>query len=400
LVFRDLEDKENIMIEPSTVRRLKAEVKRILPQIIRLRHSLHREPEIGFHEHKTRQKILKALKQASLSFRKPLAGTDIIAELRGKSPKIVLLRADIDALPIQETSMASYRSAIPGMMHACGHDGHAAILTGAALVLHRMRALLPFSVRFVFQPCEEGLGGGKILVDRGACKNARAAYALHAWSGTPAGCVSVKPGIMFAAGVHFTLTLKGKSCHGAQPLNGRNPIPPGAVMVNRLNELHKKINRRDGSILSVCSFRAGANSNIIPDSAVIQGTARYLEAKKDRAIQAAVRKIIRKAVAGTGVKAGLDWDRKDIIPVKNTKKAALKVEQLARACLPKGSFMKTPAPTMGMEDFAFYIPGREGAMFRLGQGTNWPKLHNSRFNFNDRTIAPGIMMLCLLALSE
>jgi amidohydrolase len=387
-------------MDKKTVQELKTRIKKILPKIIAIRHNLHREPEIGFKEFKTRAKIRQAFKNTSLSVWKPLIGTDFIGELKGRGKRTICLRADIDALPQIEKTGLPYQSKIEGMMHACGHDGHTAILIGTALVLDQLKEYLPVNVRFVFQPFEEGLGGGYALIKKGACKDIEAAYALHAWVGLPQGCIATKAGPLFAAGTHLSIQLLGRSSHGCQPEKSINPIPAGVDIIKKLQKLHDKINKTDGSLVSVCCFKAGENDNIIPDKAVIKGSARYLNMKRADKIEGEIKKIVVSAIKGTGLKSKIVCDRRHIIPVNNTKKGADLIQKLAREHLPRQCFQPVREPTLGMEDFAHFIKGREGAMFWLGQGVNGPSIHNSKFDFSDKSIVNGIFMFCMIALSS
>jgi hippurate hydrolase len=374
-------------------------VQGLLPEIRTLRRSIHAEPEMGFQEFRTREKIAFALDPCGLAAWPPLAGTDFIAELAGKdAQRVICLRADTDALPLQEKSGAPHASRYPGVMHACGHDGHTAALAGAARTLSSLREHLPVSVRFIFQPCEEGLEGGLKLLREGALRDVEAAYSLHAWPELPCGVFSARAGPQFAIGGRIKITLYGRGAHGAKPEKGNNPIPPAARIVCRLFELHGKVSAEYGGVVTVCSFRSGHTDNVIPDTAVIEGTARYLEEKRTREIERAIEEIVAAETEGTGVVAETLFATRGIIPVLNTPDAVEKIRLLAGAHFPAGGFRESQKPSMGMEDFAFYLKGRKGAMFWLGMGEKSPPVHNPMFDFNDDALENGILMLVLLAL--
>ena len=380
------------------VKRLQREIEAQYEDIIALRHALHREPELALQETQTRAKILQALDGTSLQLWEPLLGTDVIAELPGRSPRAICLRADIDAIPVQEMTGLDYASCIPGRMHACGHDGHTAMLVGAARVLDRLRDALPFTVRFIFQPGEEVVAAGKTLVELGACRDAEAAYALHGWAGLPLGSVCSCPGVMFAAGSMFSITVQGKGGHGAHPEKGNNPIPIAARIVERLLAQHVKINAETKSVITVCAFQSGASGNVIPETATLQGTSRYLDIASGDEIEQAIRTIAIETAADAGATVDIVYTRSYGLPVVNTMAGYEAVRGISKAVLPAGHWIEMSVPTMGNEDFAYYLTGREGAMFFLGNGMDSPQVHTPFYNFNDEIIPVGMLMHCLLGL--
>ncbi|MFH0919823.1 MAG: M20 family metallopeptidase [Fibrobacterota bacterium] len=381
--------------------RLKAHISPLIPRIREFRRDLHSEPEIGLMEYKTHKKIRKALAETSLSFWEPLLGTDVIAELKGKSSRTVCLRADIDALPVEEKTGLPYASRIQGMMHACGHDGHTAILTGAALALNALKEELPVSVRFIFQPGEEKICAGRTLVERGACDDTEAAYALHAWPGLPVGTVSCRKGPIFAAGAGYKIEFLGKGGHGAMPEAARNPIPAVARAVDQLLALHRKVNPMDHSVVTPCVMHAGTLANIIPESAVLEGTFRYLSTERGDQLEETIRGIAASVAQAEGISHAVAIHRIYAIPVVNTDLGAAFVKELAETCLPKGGFLEADKASMGSEDFAYYLTNdRQGAYFRLGMGENAASVHNPLFDFNDEALETGILMFCLIALNS
>jgi amidohydrolase len=377
---------------------LKKRIKEVLPEVTDLRHRIHSEPEIGVDTPATAAKIRHALKDTSADVWKPLLGNDVVGEIKVDSSRTICLRADIDALPIFEDSDLPYKSTIPGCMHACGHDGHASMLVGAIKVLDSMKEHLPVSVRFVFQPGEEVVGAGKPLVEAGACDGCDSAYAIHGWPGLPAGLISAKEGVMMAAGVMFTFTIKGKGCHGARPNDGRNPVPVAARIISELTAMHDRVNRDSDSVVSICSVRSGNNSNVIPDTAVIQGTARYLSVEVGDVIEKEIRSIVHNACRDAGVEAEIEYELAYGQPVINTKKGYELIKRIAQEYV--GSWCDTAKPSMGSEDFSYYLIGREGALLNLGLGENMPGLHASTFNFNDAALETGILVHCLTVLMQ
>ncbi len=378
---------------------LRRTVAELLPEIRELRHLLHTEPEIHLQEHRTRAKIAAALADAKLNVREPLMETDLIAELPGKSARTICLRADIDALPIEEQTGVPWTSTVPGMMHACGHDGHMAMLVGTILTLDRLRDLLPVTVRFVFQPGEEMVAGGKTLVARGACDGAEAAFALHGGPGRPVGTVGTCAGPFMAAAGFFDMAFRGRGGHAAMPHLANNPIVPAARAATRLAELHDELHEANGSVVTVSSFQAGHASNVIPDEAHLIGTIRFLEAGFGEVITERMRALAAAAVAGTGVTAETTVLPGYDLPVINDPGAVDYLRNVVTTHLGDHAWHPEPGPVMTSEDFAFYLRDRPGAMFWLGLGEKQPSLHNPAFDFNDDALETGILTFCLIALN-
>lgn len=385
----------NNTMDESLVQLIKSQIRERLPEVVDLRHRLHAEPELGLDTAATAAKIRSALARTSLEMRQPLIGNDVIGELQA-GIKTICLRADIDAIPVAEANDLPHKSRIPGAMHACGHDGHTAMLVGAALVLDSLKDRLGASVRFVFQPGEELICAGKTLVERGALQGCEAAYAIHGWSGLPAGYVVAKEGPAFAAGSHFDITITGKGCHGALPDKGNNPIPVAARIAESLQRMHERLNLEDGTVVSVCAFQAGDSSNVIPDTAIVRGTARYLSTKRGDMVEQGIRNVVDDAAGASSVTGNIDYHRAYDLPLVNTRGAYQLIKELAGKY---AKFMEKDRVEMTMDDFAYYLPEREGAMFLLGLGESWPALHSQRFDFNDEVIETGALMHCLIALS-
>ena len=386
-------------ITPELISKLKNKIVKILPEITNLRHKLHQYPEVGLETYKSSEIIKDFLKTLSLDYKKPLLGADIIAELKANQSKTICLRADMDALPLEEKNDLLYKSLIPGKMHACGHDGHSAVLAGTALVLDSLKEYLPVNVRYVFQPGEELYGGGKIMVAKGVCDGCYSAYALHSNPGIQIGTISSKEGLMYAAGSFFTITIKGKGCHGAHPEKGLNPIPSASYIVDKIYKLHHKL-AANGSVISVCSFEAGTNSNVIPDNAIIRGTARYIGVDLGDEIESEIRKIVSDITREEGLQFDIIYDRSYDLPVINSKEGYNLVKNIAKNYLPETYWFKEENHTTGLEDFAFYLKDREGALFWLGMGENSSALHASTFDFNDDALYYGILAMSLIALSQ
>ena len=381
------------------LRQIKTTIKNILPVTQAIRHQLHSEPEIGLDTFTTRERIMTSLCHTKLVFQPPLMQTDLIGELKGNNPQTICLRADMDALPVSEQTNVAYHSKRPGSMHACGHDGHSAILIGTALTLDALAENLPLNVRFIFQPGEEMVCGGKTLVQLGACQGAAAAFALHGWPGLPVGQIYAREGPLFAAGGYFKIQVTGKGCHGAQPELGHNPIPVAATVIHKLEQLQQQIYDVDGSILSVCLVQSGHSANIIPDNSLIQGTTRYLSEAAGLKIEQGIRKLVTETNDDNDVKVSLEYENRYSLPVLNTQVGFNLIQKLAKGYFPPTAWREMEQPSMVNEDFAFYLEGREGAMFLLGLGEDSPPLHSPQFDFNDQALENGILMMTLLALN-
>ncbi|MCJ8328916.1 MAG: amidohydrolase [Lentisphaeria bacterium] len=381
----------------TSIEQLNEMVDAILPEIIEIRRGIHREPEIHFDEYKTREKVFSALSGTSLDIKEKLMDTDLIAELNNGHEKLIVLRADMDALPIAEETGKDYASTIPGMMHACGHDAHTSILIGAAKILEQLQETLDVNIRFVFQPAEEMVAGGEKLIEAGACDGAEAAFALHGWPGLPVNKISSRPGAFFAAAGFYKLTFHGKGGHAAQPEGNKNPIPLAAKGVQKLQELNDKLDKESGSIVSISVFNAGDANNVIPEIASIEGTTRYLDSDLAGPIQDALQNIAEELDGEDGITVSLDYERAYWRPMVCSEKA---IDYLAEVCDEFGQDWElAPAPAMVSEDFSFYLNDREGAMFWLGLGEDWPKLHTPQFDFNEEALKTGILMFCLIALN-
>ena len=376
---------------------IRKEIRRILPEVIAMRHALHADPELSLVEHRTQQAVREALSALPLSFRDPVLETDVVADLDVGASETVLLRADMDALPVVEETGASYQSRNAGVAHACGHDGHTALLVGAARVLCACRDALPCNVRFVFQPGEEGRCAGRDMVERGAADGTACAYALHAWPGVPAGSIGCRPGVLMAAGCFFEATFQGVGCHGAMPENGRNPIPVAADATVRIAREHERVNREMGAVISVCAIQGGATTNVIPESATLKGTFRFLDERQGAELNDTVRGACEAAAAGTGVTVSWSLNARYDAPVVNNSAETDRLRTLVEGHVGADRYVAVAKPSMGTEDFAFFLRERPGLMFWLGMGENSPTLHSPRFDFNDAAAETGILTLCLLA---
>jgi amidohydrolase len=385
---------------------LNRHVQRVLPEIIELRHRLHMIPEIRLEEFKTSALLREAVRGTKLSLLPQYLETDLVGLLRGTGPDAkdspnVTLRADIDGLPLQEKTGCAYSSVHPGKAHSCGHDGHMAILVGVLRVLDALSDSLAGSVRFVFQPGEEEVGGGKMMIARGLLEAEplpAAVFALHGWPGLPAGRLAAAPGPAMAAADVFTITVKGRGGHGAVPHKAVDPILAGAQIISALQSIVSRgINPTLPAVVSVCSFRGGTTTNIIPDEVVMQGTTRYFERKIGERIRRRMHEIIAGVCSAAGAEDTFEY-QDGYIPLVNDPEQVRFAREVTETYLGKQSWHANLPVTMGAEDFAFYLDKVPGAFLRLGLGESAPEVHHPAFDFNDRVLGNGITVLAALAL--
>ncbi len=365
-----------------------------------LRRELHRHPELACREQETRRRMLAWLDEQGVlkkcTVREPLIGTDLVLELPGTLAGTIGLRADMDALPIKESSDLPHASQQPGMMHACGHDGHMTMLAGCAAVLVRMDMPRP-TVRFIFQPGEEEVCAGADLVEAGVCRGLDEVYALHGWPGIERGMIASKPGVIMAAANSFSVTCRGVSCHGAVPEKGKNPLFPAAELITRLGELHRWIAREHGGVVSPCSVTGGESTNGIPETAVVRGTVRYLAEETGELIKQEFFKIIRELQITSGMPFDTDYRQRYRIPVINDPDSVRKVLDVAGALAGADRVRVLERHSMVAEDFSFYLKQVPGCMFLLGMGEQHPGLHSDRFDFDDSLLETGAAVFAGLA---
>ena len=376
-------------------------VDKILPDIVSIRHTIHQNPELALQEYDTAALIRKTLDSAGIRPLEPFLETDVVAILEGKEAGAnVTLRADIDALPLQEKTGLPYQSKRDGLMHACGHDGHTATLIGSALVLSKLKDQFRESVRFVFQPGEEVVAAGKDLVAKGALRDPEpdAVFALHAWSGIPEGSISSKPGVLLAAADFFKITVQGKGAHGSAPEASVDPILIAARIVEALQTIaSRRVSALDSAVVSVCRICGGTNSNIIPSSVELEGTTRYLDPETGKKIPEYMEQIVKGVCDSMGASYEFSYTSTYIPTINNHDIVALG-KRVTEDLLGASSWIELSSPSMAGEDFAYYIRDYPGAMFRLGMGKESATVHNPYFDFNDNALKNGILFLVSAAL--
>jgi amidohydrolase len=377
---------------------LKTRIGALLPEIVEIRHHLHRHPELSDHEANTAALVAERLRALGLKPRTGVGGHGVVADISGPTPgPRIALRADMDALPIQEETGLPYASANPGIMHACGHDGHTAMLLAVAEVLRDEVRSRRGTVRLLFQPAEETVGGAPRMIQDGALDGVDAVVALHGWRHVPLGHVGVRSGPSMAGADVFDITVRGRGSHAAYPHLGADPIVTACRIVTALQTVvSRETDPIEPAVLTVARINAGTAYNIIPDTAHFAGTVRTLARSAGDRIEAAIRRIVAGECAASGAEGEVAYHRGSP-PVVNDARVVELIREAAIAAVGAEKVSELVQPSMGAEDFAYMLQKAPGAMFRLGIGDGAPG-HNSRFDFDDRAIPAGVETLCRTAL--
>ncbi|HDR9148515.1 TPA: amidohydrolase [Burkholderia vietnamiensis] len=367
-----------------------------------LRRDLHAHPELRFDEHRTADVVARELAALGYAVSRGLGGTGVVASLPGTDPRRgIVLRADLDALPIREANDFAHASCTHGVMHACGHDGHTVMLLGAARVLRELPQLAG-SVHFVFQPGEEGGAGARKMIDDGLFEQfpTEAVFGMHNWPGLPAGHFGLRTGPIMAAGSRFRITVTGKGAHAAQPHLGIDPVPLACAMVLQCQTIaarHK--DPVDPAVISVCMFQAGTTDNVIPDSAELRGTIRTLSSALQQQLQRDVRLMCEALAGASGARADVEFFQYYPATVNTPAETAL-CEAVIRDTFGEQRLRREVPPNMTSEDFGFMLEERPGAYVLIGNaadGDAAPALHHPKYDFNDDIIPAGVRYWVSLA---
>ncbi|MXO68947.1 amidohydrolase [Altererythrobacter marinus] len=374
-------------------------------RIVALRRAIHAEPELGLHTPLTMAKVREALAHLPLDWREGSSTTGQVAVMRGeRAGRRVLLRRDMDALPMAEETGLDFASTIPGRMHACGHDTHTAMLAGAAELLAARRGDFAGEILFMFQPGEEGFHGARFMLEDGLLGGDRfgplpdAAFALHVMPNAPHGVFAGRAGPLMAAADQFDIVVKGQGGHASLPHETRDPVPAACAIVTALQAMvTRRFDAADAVVVTVTRLDAGTAHNIIPDSARLRGTIRTLSAKNRAAVHAAMEGVASGVAAAHGVAA--DVTITEGFPVTVCDERAVATEAFG-----DGAWRELPAPIMGAEDFAYVIEKVPGAMFFLGvahEGEDWRQccgIHSPRMTVDESALPHGTAMLAGCAL--
>jgi hippurate hydrolase len=359
------------------------------------RRDIHAHPELGFEEYRTSDLVATKLQEFGIEVHRGLAGTGVVGTLRGSGGgnRAIGLRADMDALPMPEANSFEYASRNPGKMHACGHDGHTAMLLGAARYLAETRDFDGI-VHFIFQPAEEGMGGGERMLREGLFEkfDCEQVYGMHNWPELPANTIAVHPGPVMAAADKFTITVEGQGGHAAMPHKTIDPVLVAAHIITAAQSLVSRgSDPADSAVLSITWIEAGTAFNIIPDSARLHGTVRtFTEAERAR-IPAQLKRLVDNVAAAFGATARLDF-RLGYPPTVNSVAEAQLAAEVAAKVVGQDKVVWNPAPSMAAEDFGYMLKERPGCYVWLGHGgQSGPscRLHNPHYDFNDDILTTG-----------
>ena len=397
--------------------RVRSQIQALQPQIVEWRRKLHQRPELGFKEQLTAEFIAQKLQEWGIEHQTGIAKTGIVAVIRGEgqkkagvageagvaggvfliqNPKVLAIRADMDALPIQEENEVAYKSQHDGIMHACGHDGHTAIALATAKYLSQHTQDFSGTVKIIFQPAEEGPGGAKPMIEAGVLKNpdVDAIIGLHLWNNLPLGTVGVRNGALMAAVECFRCTILGKGGHGAMPHQTVDSVVVAAQVVNALQTIvGRNVDPLESAVVTVGELHAGNALNVIADTARMSGTVRYFNPKFEGYFGQRIEQIVAGVCQSHGAKYELEYWRLYPPVINNTQMAELVRSQAAEVIeTPLG--IVPECQTMGGEDMSFFLQEVPGCYFFLGSANPEKNLayphHHPRFDFDETALGMGV----------
>jgi amidohydrolase len=380
---------------------LKSLVRAHRDTIVRMRRDLHRIPETAYKEEKTSKYVAQYLSSLGLDVQSGIAKFGVVGiKKMGAAGKTLMLRSELDALPIKEATGLSFASTHPEAMHACGHDGHMAMVLGAATVLADLYSRLSGHIKFVFQPAEEGPGGAKPMIEAGVMKAPDVDFSLgcHLWPGIPEGMVGVRPGPIMAAMDRFDLTIKGRAGHGAMPHMCIDAVDVGTQVVNAFQRIvSRQMNPLNPTVVTVGEFNAGTTFNIIAGEAHMSGTTRTFDTQIWKSWPERIDVIVRGICSAMGASYELDYQPGYPVTVNDDGMAA-RVKEYAESSVGPDKVV-VPEKTMGGEDMSFFLEQSRGCFFCLGVGREGcAPLHNPHFDFNEEVLLTGVEIYCRAAL--
>ncbi|MGC4379083.1 M20 family metallopeptidase [Fictibacillus sp. Mic-4] len=371
--------------------RLFTRLEEIYPELVHFRRDLHRNPELSFHEVRTPKKIADVLTDLGLDVRTGVGTRGVVAVLKGGKPgKTVALRADFDALPIQDEKEVEYKSTVPGVMHACGHDIHTSALLGVARVLSEVKEEITGNVVFIHQFAEEVLpGGAKAMIEDGCLDGVDVIYGAHVASDQPVGTIGIKEGYIMANADSFEIEIYGKGGHGAYPHMSVDPLILGSQLVMNLQQIvSRRVDPLKSAVLTVGTFHSGQAFNVIPDSATIKGTVRTFEEDVRHLMEESIKQITESVSSGAGASSKVTYHR-GYPAVWNHPEETRRVEKIATLLIGEENVIRL-SPRMGGEDFAYYLQKVPGTFFYVG-GRN-PEInavfphHHPKFDVDERSM--------------
>ena len=364
-----------------------------LAELTALRRDIHAHPELAFNENRTADIVARELERYGLEVHRGIAKTGVVGVLRaGTSSRMLGLRADMDALPLCELNEFPHHSKHQGKMHACGHDGHTAMLLGAARYLADNPDFDGIAV-FIFQPAEESEGGAAVMIEDGLFERfpVEAVFGLHNWPGIPVGQMMAMPGPVMAGTCAFEISVRGHGCHAAMPHQGIDAIVTGSQLVQALQTVvSRTLHPCESAVVSVTQFHAGESWNIIPEEVILRGTIRTFKPEIQEAVERAIERLCSGIAAANGAQINVHFDHR-YPPTVNSPAEAKFCQQVAAEVFGADKVLTDILPSMGAEDFAYMLNEKPGCYVWLGNGpgTGGCTLHNPHYDFNDELLTLG-----------
>ncbi|MBP2031733.1 amidohydrolase [Clostridium algifaecis] len=368
-------------------------------ELVDIRRDIHMHPELDYDLSRTQEKIKKFLKNEGIEYVES-AGSGICAIIRGNGEKTIGLRADMDALPIQDMKKCDYASKVKGKMHACGHDAHTTILLGAAKILNSIKDQLKGNVKLFFEPAEETTGGAKVMIKEGVLENPHVdrVIGLHVEEGIETGKIGVRYGVVNAASNPFTIKIKGMGAHGARPNTGIDPVLMSSYVIVALQEIiSRELPPTDAGVLTIGSIHGGTAQNIIPDEVTISGIIRTMKTEHREYVKKRLREITEGIVKS--MRGSCTIDIEESYPCLYNDAAAIKdVVSAASLIIEQNNIITLESPSMGVESFAYFSMERPSAFYYLGsgnksKGTDHPA-HGNLFDVDEDCIPIGVAIQC------
>lgn len=368
-------------------------------ELVGIRRDIHMHPELDYDLSRTQEKIKKFLKNEGIEYVES-AGSGICAIIRGNGEKTIGLRADMDALPIQDMKKCDYASKVKGKMHACGHDAHTTILLGAAKILNSIKDQLKGNVKLFFEPAEETTGGAKVMIKEGVLENPHVdrVIGLHVEEGIETGKIGVRYGVVNAASNPFTIKIKGMGAHGARPNTGIDPVLMSSYVIVALQEIiSRELPPTDAGVLTIGSIHGGTAQNIIPDEVTISGIIRTMKTEHREYVKKRLREITEGIVKS--MRGSCTIDIEESYPCLYNDAAAIKdVVSAASLIIEQDNIITLESPSMGVESFAYFSMERPSAFYYLGsgnksKGTDHPA-HGNLFDVDEDCIPIGVAIQC------
>ncbi len=368
-------------------------------ELTEIRRDIHAHPELGLEEHRTAEIVARKLEEWGIEVHRGVGVTGVVGVLRnGNGQASVGLRADMDALPMQEATGLPHASQTPQRMHACGHDGHTTMLLGAAKYLAETRDFNG-TVNFIFQPAEEGLGGAEAMLKDGLFERfpCDSVFGMHNRPGMPIGDFSICPGTAMAGAAFFDITITGKGAHGARPEQSIDPVLVACHIGTALQSIvARNVSPHDNAVLSVTRILSGDAYNVIPQSALLGGTARTMKTETMELLRANTIRLANSIAAGFGAEASVDF-RVIFPPLVNNPDELRVIADAAAALVGEDHLDRNRAPAMASEDFSFMMQRVPGGHINLGNGENSAAVHNPLYDFNDAAIPYGVALYAIVA---